>query len=271
MKRIFSGILAVLMVVVDLVFYNILPMPGVRERSIDSGDDPIYLTAHRGVNAKAPENTIPAYQLAIDMGYYAVETDVRQTKDGVWVISHNDNIGKWYNGKVNISETTYEDLLQYKVKQGHGLRKYGTLRIPTLEAYLDLFVGTEARPQIEIKDPKMDGIPALLDMVAAKGLAKQAMIISFDLEQLRFIREQSPDIELWYLCNEITDTVIDEAKSLGGNVWISCNFQKNTVETMQASIDAGIPVSIWTVDSVKDAKTLYDAGFRYMETDRLCP
>ena len=271
MKRIFSGILAVLMVVVDLVFYNILPMPGVRERSIDSGDDPIYLTAHRGVNAKAPENTIPAYQLAIDMGYYAVETDVRQTKDGVWVISHNDNIGKWYNGKVNISETTYEDLLQYKVKQGHGLRKYGTLRIPTLEAYLDLFVGTEARPQIEIKDPKMDGIPALLDMVAAKGLAKQAMIISFDLEQLRFIREQSPDIELWYLCNEITDTVIDEAKSLGGNVWISCNFQKNTVETMQASIDAGIPVSMWTVDSVKDAKTPYDAGFRYMETDRLCP
>lgn len=267
MKR----ILAVLMVVIDLIFYNVLPMPSICERGIDSDADPIYFTAHRGVNAKAPENTLPAYQLAIEMGYYAVETDVRQTKDGVWVISHNDNIGKWYNGDVNISETTYAELQQYKVKAGHGLRKYGTLRIPTLEEYLNLFVGTDSRPQIEIKDPKMDGIPALLDMVAEKDLTKQAMIISFDLDQLKFIREQSPDIELWYLCNEITETVIDEAKSIGDNVWISCNFQKNAVETMQSSVDAGIPVSMWTVDSVRDAKTLYDAGFRYMETDRLCP
>ena len=52
---------------------------------------------------------------------------------------------------------------------------------------------------------------------------------------------------------------------------MSCDWEDNTVESMQKAVDAGVPVSMWTVDSLKDAKMLYDAGFRYMETDRLAP
>ena len=274
MKRFFSKILAYLMVAVDLLLFGILPMPSLVEKGVASAQDPIYLTAHRGVKAKAPENTIPAYQLAIDMGFYAVETDVHLTKDGVWVISHNDNIKKWYTGNAEIADSTYEELLRYRVKGGPGLLKYGTLRIPTLDEYLDLFVGTKARPQIEIKTSGDDykGIRELLKAVEDRGLTEQAMIISFDLGQLQYIRNTlQSDVELWYLCGEITQTEIDEAKSIGGNVWLSCNWESNTVESMQRSVDAGVPVSMWTVDSLKDAKMLYDAGFRYMETDRLAP
>ena len=273
MKQVFSTILAYLMVAVDLVVFWILPMPSVTGRGVATADDPIFLTAHRGVNAQAPENTLPAFRLAIEKGFYSAETDVHLTTDGVWVVSHNGNIGKWYNGNVEIEDKTYADLLQYHVKGGHGLLKYGKLQIPTLEEYLDLFVGTACRPQIEIKTRGDDykGIDALVQMVHDKGLGEQALVISFDLGQLRFIRSLDPDMELWYLCDEITQKEIDEAKSVGGNVWLSCDWEKNTVETMQAALDAGVPVSMWTVNSIKEAKMLYEAGFRYMETDRLAP
>ena len=274
MKAVITRITAFLLAAVDLLVFGILPMPSLVGRGIATADDPIYLTAHRGVKAKAPENTIPAYQLAIDMGFYSVETDVHLTKDGVWVISHNDNIKKWYNGDAVIEETNYADLLKYRIKGGPGFLKYGKLQIPTLDEYLDLFVGTKSRPQIEIKTRGDDytGIDKILEAVESRDLGEQALIISFDLGQLQYIRHTlQSDIELWYLCDEITQTEIDEAKTIGGNVWLSCNWEKNTVESMQKSVDAGIPVSMWTVDSLKDARMLYEAGFRYMETDRLAP
>lgn len=273
MKRFFQKVLAFLLAAVDLVIFGILPMPSVTERGIATADDPIYFTAHRGVKAQAPENTLPAFRLAIEKGFYSAETDVHLTKDGVWVISHNDDISKWYNGKAVIEDSTYEELLKYHVRGGPGLLKYGKLQIPTLEEYLDLFVGTACRPQIEIKTRGDDykGIDALVQMVYDKGLGEQALVISFDLGQLKYIRRIDPDMELWYLCDEITQKEIDEAKSVGGNVWLSCNWENNTVETMQKAVDAGVPVSMWTVDKLKDAKMLYDAGFRYIETDRLAP
>lgn len=274
MNLFFTKIVAFLLTAIDLLIFGILPMPSLAEKGVGTADDPVYLTAHRGVKAKAPENTIPAYQLAIDMGFYSVETDVHLTKDGVWVISHNDNIKKWYNGNAVIEDTNYADLLKYRIKGGPGWLKYGTLRIPTLEEYLDLFVGTKSRPQIEIKTRGDDykGIDAILDAIEKRGLSEQALIISFDLGQLQYIRRDlQSDIELWYLCGEITQAEIDEAKSIGGNVWLSCNWEKNTVESMRKAVDAGVPVSMWTVDSLDDARMLYEAGFRYMETDRLAP
>lgn len=273
MKQVFTKLFAYLMVGVDLVIFGILPMPSVTERGIATDDDPIYLTAHRGVNAQAPENTLPAFRLAIEKGFYSAETDVHLTKDGVWVLSHNSNIKKWYTGNVEIEDSTYEELLRYRVKGGRGFLKYGKLQIPTLEEYLDLFVGTSCRPQIEIKTRGSDysGIDELVQMVHDKGLGAQALVISFDLGQLKYIRSIDPDMELWYLCDAITEKEISEAKSVGGNTWLSCDWEDNTVESMQKAIDAGVPVSMWTVDDLKDAKMLYDAGFRYMETDRLAP
>lgn len=273
MNRILTSITAFLMAAVNLIVFGILPMPSVSGRGISSADDPICLTAHRGVNAQAPENTLPAFRLAIEKGFYSAETDVHLTKDGVWVVSHNENINKWYNGNVVIEDSTYEELLKYRLKGGHGFLKYGRLQIPTLEEFLDLFVGTQCRPQIEIKTRGSDykGIDDLIRMVHDKGLGKQALVISFDLGQLQYIRRIDPEMELWYLCDAITQKEIDEAKSVGGNVWLSCDWEDNTVESMQAAVDAGIPVSMWTVDTLKDAKKLYEAGFRYMETDRLAP
>ena len=233
-------------------------------------DDPVYLTAHRGVTAVAPENTIPAYEKAVELGYYTAECDIRLTKDNVWVLSHGDDLNKRFWQFGNVSDYTYEELLTYKYKNGCNFWAYEDLKIPTLDEFLDVFVGTKTRPQIEIKGDNYDQLSVVVDKVKEKGLEDSAIIISFDLGQLKAINSIDKNIELWYLVDEITEENIAEAKALGDNVWLSANFDENTQQSIQLAIDNDIDVSYWTVNTLEDAQMLYDMGVRYIETDILC-
>ena len=53
-------------------------------------------------------------------------------------------------------------------------------------------------------------------------------------------------------------------------MWLSPNFERNDQASIQLALDAGIGVSFWTVNTVEDAKMLYDMGVRYIESDILC-
>ena len=77
-------------------------------------------------------------------------------------------------------------------------------------------------------------------------------------------------IELWWLIDEITPEIIAEAQALSDKVWLSPSFSANTEETIKLALDSNIGVSFWTVNTIEDAKMLYDMGVRYMETDILC-
>ena len=232
--------------------------------------DPVYLTAHRGVTAAAPENTIPAYEKAVELGYYTAECDIRLTKDNVWVLSHGDDLNKRFWQFGNVSDFTYEELLTYKYKNGTDFWKYEDLKIPTLDEFLDVFVGTKTRPQIEIKGDNYDLLYTVVDAVKEKGLEDSAIVISFDLEQLKVINSLDKNIELWYLVDEITEENIAAAKAVGDNVWLSANFDENDKDSIQLAIDNNIGVSFWTVNTLEDARMLYDMGVRYIETDILC-
>ena len=239
------------------------------ENNVGTAEDPVYLTAHRGVTAVAPENTIPAYEKAVELGYYAAECDILLTKDNVWVLNHNDTTDKMFFQMGNVADYTLEELKGFTYRQGVNFWQEG-LEIATLDEYLDVFVGTNTRPQIEIKADGYDMLYTVVEAVEAKGLAEQAIIISFDFGQLEAIHAINPDIELWYLIDEITTEEIEKAQALGDNVWLSPDFEDNNAQSIQLALDAGIGVSFWTVNTVKDAKMLYDMGVRYIETDILC-
>ena len=240
------------------------------EYGIGTPEDPVYLTAHRGVSALAPENSIPSFEEAVNNGYYSAECDIHLTKDNEWVVIHNSSTDSWFCQYGEVEDLTLEELKTFSYKWGANFWKYPDMRIPTLDEYLDVFVGTDTRPQIEIKSDNYELLYTIVDAVKEKGLAEQSIIISFDLKQLEVIHEVDPSIELWYLVDEITPENIAEAKALGDNVWLSANFSMNDRESMQLAIDASVGVSFWTVNTVEDAKMLYDMGVRYMETDILC-
>ncbi len=229
----------------------------------------VYFTAHRGVNSLAPENTIPAYEKAVELGYYSAECDIRLTKDNVWVLNHGPFLSSSYSQIGRAEDFDYETLKTYTYDSGAGFWEYPDMHIATLDEFLDVFVGSNTRPQIEIKSKDYDMLYTVVDAVRAKGLEEQAIIISFDLKQLQKIREYDQEIELWYLVYRIKQKDIDRAKELG-NCWLSADRKLNNEKTIKKALDQGVGLSIWTIDSVKDAEKLYKLGLRYMETDKLC-
>lgn len=270
------------MILVPLYFSPILPFLHVvklfnqpqevislSEQGVGTAEDPVYLTAHRGVHKVAPQNSLPAYEASVELGYYTAECDIHLTKDNEWVLIHNSTTDAQFCQYGEVKEFTLEELKSFRYKWGANFWKED-LRIATLDEYLDVFVGTKTRPQIEIKADNYDLLYTVVDAVKAKNLTEQAIVISFDFKQLEIIHELDPSIELWYLIDEITAENIAKAQALGSNVWLSPNLERNNQATIQLAVDAGIGISFWTVNTVEDAKMLYDMGVRYMETDVFC-
>ncbi len=240
------------------------------ENGIGTKDDPVYLTAHRGVCSEAPENSLPAYKKAVELGYYTAECDIRLTKDNKWVLLHNDTVDSLFCQKGKPGDFTFDEIRSFSYKYGANFWAYGDLKICSFEEYLDVFVGTNTRPQIEIKSETYDLLHTVVDAVRERGLEKSAIVISFDLEQLKVINQIDSSIELWYLIGKITPERIAEAQAIGSNVWLSPNYDENDAESIKLAVDAGIGVSFWTVNTVEKAKKLYDLGVRYIESDILC-
>ncbi|MBQ2903847.1 MAG: hypothetical protein IJE48_05555 [Clostridia bacterium] len=240
------------------------------ENGVGSAEDPVYLTAHRGLHALAPENSLPSFEEAVNNGYYSAECDIQLTKDNKWVVIHNAEVDGRFCQYGKINELTLEELKTFSYMSGANVWKYKDSRIPTLEEYLDVFVGTETRPQIEIGIENYDLLYTIVDAINERGLADQAIVLTYNLKQLSMIHELNPDIELWYLVDEMTPEIIAEAKALGDNVWLSASYEKNTEENIKLCISEGINFSLFTVNSVEEAKKLYDMGVRYIETDILC-
>lgn len=229
----------------------------------------VHITAHRGVNAEAPENTLPAYQKAVEYGYYSAECDIRLTNDGVWVLAHTSPLISKFSMLGTVERSDFDTLRTYQYTHGTNYWEYPDLRIATLDEFLDVFEGAETRPQIEIKTKNYDSLPSVVDAIRAHGMEKTAIIISFDLKQLQVIREYDSEIELWYLVYRIKQKDIDAAKSLG-NCWLSADQSLNGEKTIGMTLSQDVPLSLWTVDTIKGAEKLYNMGVRYIETDRLC-
>jgi len=118
------------------------------------------IVAHRGVSEQAPDNTLPAFLLAKELGADSVELDVRLTADQIPIVFHyyymdglTSLVGPIYN-------YTYNELRQAKLFH-HGIPAIG-ISIPTLDEVLD-GLGNQIGLEIEIKGPE----PSSVDMVAS--------------------------------------------------------------------------------------------------------
>ena len=229
----------------------------------------IKLTAHRGLSALAPENSLAAFRLAGEYGFYAAECDVNLTKDGVWVISHDETINRMTNGRGNISDYTYEQLQQFKINAGNGIRKYNSEKIPSLEQYLEVCADYNIIPEIEIKNGSNEKLCEILTLLDKYSLRDKAIIISFSAEKLGVIRDADSDIELWYLMNELSDD--DIALALEMNYAVAFNCSKTDDAMIKKAGDSGLQLCSWTVDSIKRASTLCEAGVNYITTNSILP
>lgn len=98
--------------------------------------------AHRGASGYAPENTLDAFQKAVEMGADGIELDVQMTKDSELVVIHDETIDRVSNGKGWVKDYTYEELKKINFNKTH--LEYTKEEIPTLEQVYRLIKPTKS-------------------------------------------------------------------------------------------------------------------------------
>jgi glycerophosphoryl diester phosphodiesterase len=140
----------------------------------------VQVLAHRGASAYAPENTIAAFDLALDMGADALETDVRVTRDGVLVLCHDAPVDRISDGQGQVAALTLDELKRLDF----GVRfapEFAGQRILTVAEFLERY-GARLPLALEIKADHV--VKPLYAMVRRMGLTDQVTFTSFDLTQI---------------------------------------------------------------------------------------
>lgn len=150
------------------------------------------IVAHRGITTDYPENTIPAFQKAIEMGADAVELDVRLTKDKVPVVFHYYYLDKITSLRGPIFDYLYDDLL--KAEFLWELNGFEPIKIPSLEEALEM-IGGKINLEIEIKGPEPEATLIIGEVLKKfKHLWGSIEVTSYGIALLVDIRQQCPGI-----------------------------------------------------------------------------
>lgn len=210
------------------------------------------ITCHRGYSAVAPENTLPAFQAAIDFGADCVELDVQMTADGVIMVSHDPSLKRCTGVDRRICDMTYDEVRQLDAGSSFSSAYAGT-QIPTLQEVIDLCKG-KIRMNIEIKDnaktPELEAETARL--IWENGITDEVCVTALSYHSLEKIKAADPQIRTGYIL------------AVGiGNYYELPDADFFSVETtfitagMVSSIHlTGKTVSAWTVDREEDVKVL---------------
>ncbi|MCS6999111.1 MAG: glycerophosphodiester phosphodiesterase [Aquificaceae bacterium] len=208
------------------------------------------LVGHRGIPAKELENTLQSIQRAIEVGADIVEVDIQRTRDGVLVLSHDENLKRTFCVDINIRERSWEELKKLS-KDGYSPAR--------LEEALEL-VGGRVGMFLEIKHPEDGG--AVLELVESIGARDWVALISFYPEVIGALRGRV----ITGLVYAKPPGSIPEAKKLG----CSLVLPKYTLATQKAVDFAHrlkLFVVAWTVNEPEKARELFERGVDGVATD----
>ncbi|WP_430790326.1 glycerophosphodiester phosphodiesterase [Virgibacillus flavescens] len=218
--------------------------------------------AHRGSLTEAPENTLPAFQKAIDHGAQGLELDVQLTKDGHLVVCHNHTFLKYSRTeKGRIRDYTLKEVKQIDVGSVFS-ESFKGVTLPTLEEVLEI-CPPDIKLNVEIKNIPViyPGIEKrLLDCLAPFGL-ENVLISSFDHVALQKVQAIAPDVELGMLFYYRILRAWEYAKNSGLQI---SSIHPNNVYTdhefVQSCMNYGYKVYPYTVNSIERYDELVDFG-----------
>ncbi len=236
----------------------------------------VTLISHRGMNVYAPENTLEAADKAAEFGYTQVEFDIRQTKDGVWVLMHDEDIKRTTNGKGKISDLKYKQLFDYRIDV--NAKRKDNIVIPTLNEMVIRCSELGLHPVIEIKQ---DGTEFIESLIRNTGyVTGSCTIISFSREQVESIHKvlssgnyvlNNSNTTLYWLVSDLSDETLNTAKS-NTDIGVSFNGNKaGTAEEIKKFTDTGIKLATWTIDKPERLAELYALGIRTFTTNSITP
>lgn len=227
----------------------------------------IKIIAHRGVSGLERENTCAAFVAAGNRSYYGIETDVHVTKDGKFIVFHDDTTDRLLGIHHVIEETDFETLRSLRLTDLDGTYR-GDLVLPSLEEYIRVCKKYEKESVLELKNHfEMKHIREIISIIRAEGWLEHTTFISFDLANCISVRQCLPDQRIQYLVQEVTEDVISQLAQYDFALDADC--RRITREQVAACRKAGIAVNVWTVNTVETAEKMLEFGVDYITTNIL--
>lgn len=229
------------------------------------------MVAHRGLSSLAPQNSLPAFELSAEYGFDGCEFDVHTTKDGKWVVIHDDTVDAMTNGEGNVADFTFEEIRALTLDSGNGIENYEGLTVPTLEEALEICVKGNVFPVIEIKSCDVKYLPELKETVDSFDLGEKAVLISFEREYLEKYRELDGDMQMLLLTAAVTDEDIDWCISHKAGInFFYANLYKSA-PALKLAREKGIKIGVWTVDNTVFEDIMVLFGAEIITTNKLLP
>lgn len=230
----------------------------------------IRLFSHRGGRMENDENTLKAFKASYDAGFRGFETDIRMTKDGELVITHDSSLERTTNGKGVVEDHTKTEIMQLQTKQGNKMMFLDELLV-FLQDKKGLYVEFEMKTSPVSLYPE-DRLKEYCDKLYKKVMEKRPsdalyVFTSSDYRALRYLQSHYPGVDLLLItskpCNAET---IALCRTVGINR-LGATMNGTSRESVQKAHKEGIIVSLWPGKSVEDFMLGAYLGCDYMCTD----
>ena len=224
---------------------------------------PPGIVAHRAGGVLASENSLEGLEVAIEHGCLGSETDIHRTKDGHYIINHDDTFRRLAGIDRAPKDMTLEEVRSIALEDTTGSGK--TLQVPTLEEMLDITVGKEIL-FIELKGATAD--KQMVDDVVAlcreRDCVDDVALISLNYDIIKYAEETYPEFETGVLIflgfGDITNMKCD---------YVLMEEESATNERIYGLQEAGKKAGVWTVNTEEGLTKFLDSEINVVITDEI--
>lgn len=227
--------------------------------------DVMRVIAHRGYSEVYPENTLAAFEGAIDIGVDYIELDVQMTSDGVIVVFHDNDLKRVTGQEGSISDYTYEQLQQ--MDAGSWFQDaYAGERIPTLQETLELIRDSRCNVYLEMKDigDREGFVEQTLEITRECGMEGRCLFASFQYEYLQQIKALDPELLTLYITSSGKTSLPTEYPAEFYGLYV----ENVSADTIKAIHEAGSKVFVWTLETPSQINIVREMGADGVVTNR---
>lgn len=229
----------------------------------------VKVIAHRGDSRHAPENTIPAFRLAIDLKVDLIELDYFESVDGIPIVIHDKTLDRTTNaakvlGRSGLRVDAVKSTELQKLDAGSWFdAKFTGTKLASLDEALDL-IQSKSMTLIEHKGGEAK---TCIELLRQKGMIRDVVVQSFDWEFVAQCHQLEPTLSLAALCKtSFSEAKLDEIEKTGAKiaVWKESYLGKKQIATIHGR---GMQAWVYTVNNPKRSYDLIQAGIDGIITD----
>mgnify|MGYP000882233484 CR=1 FL=1 len=218
------------------------------------------IIAHRGASKEAPENTLAAFALALELGCTGIELDVHVSADGALIVCHDAEVDRTTDGSGKIAEMTVAELKRLDAGRWFDVR-YAGQRLPLLEEVLDL-VPPSVPLNIEIKSSLHPDVNRLLlSLLRERNRLNSVFVSSFDFDVLFALQRLEPAMRIGLLYDAEAPDYRRLASERGVRLYsLHAHHSWIVPAYVEEAKRAGLAVYPWTIDAPDRMREALAAG-----------